>query len=343
MEEVFKPTDSIEIGRVIETYIAQCEEVDRVHVAESVKVNGESLGPSGFMAWDRTIVITRGGLLSLEQIESVFILLGFSVPKSLHRSTAPTPSPPTVDPTTSVFHSRPCSLSGWDPDGVVPLRQPPASGPADYHVDVSAARASMGKYLRRPLADKPTLPLPAEPPKKKVKDAREFRETILSNGAQGEFYVWSLIQSKYGESADLSWWLTSTKRQFFPQDATPIDDSLGADFRLPSDSLRLFAHRKGATVLVEVKGAGRASQCTSFEISRNELRVAEETEAAGDEYVVVVVSGLGGMGRPQIDSVVRDVTKLEMTPSRFICQIPGRDSPTQPNVPGPPLTSSNWY
>ena len=192
----------------------------------------------------------------------------------------------------------------------------------------------------------PVQPIRVDLSRKRPRDAREFREQIIANGAQAEFYIWSLIKAKYGDAADLSWWLTSTKRTFFPSDHSPIDDSIGSDFFIPKDDQCLFASKRGGPVHVEVKGTGRFcgfNEDVSFEISRNELQMAQEAVKRGEEYVVAVVSGLAGINRPKLESVVRDLTQLELTPTRFIATIPKSVTVPKKDTTAPPHTKSPWY
>jgi diacylglycerol kinase family enzyme len=107
-------------------------------------------------------------------------------------------------------------------------------------------------------------------------------------------------------------------------------------------------------VLLEVKGSGRTlfgRESVSFEITRNELRVAEEAAEKGQEFVVVVVGGVAGMGRPQIDAIIRNVIELELVPTRFIASVPGgtglasgyETQGSNQHTVRPALTSSSWY
>jgi hypothetical protein len=68
--------------------------------------------------------------------------------------------------------------------------------------------------------------------------------------------------------------------------------------------------------------------------------MAQECSQRGEEYVVAVVSGLAGTNRPKLETVIRDLSQLDLTPTRFIATIPK----SQPNTPpGPPHTKSSWY
>jgi hypothetical protein len=189
-----------------------------------------------------------------------------------------------------------------------------------------------------------------QPVRKRVRDAREFREKILSTGAQAEFYVWNHIKAVYGDEADLSWWVSSAKRQFFPHDLSPIDDGLGSDFIIPSDTRGLFGSRRGATVHIEVKGSGGRMDDgeINFEVSRNELARAKEMNQLGseNEFIVVVISCLNA--RPKLEAVIRDLETLVLTPTRFLATIPRRQvvdtTGIEQNDTGvPPLTKSSWF
>ena len=80
----------------------------------------------------------------------------------------------------------------------------------------------------------------------------------------------------------------------------------------------------------------------TFEISRNELKTAEVVVANGEEYVVAVVSGLAGIGRPKLEAVIRDLTKVELVPTRFLASL-RVDGEVRREEGKPALTKSNWY
>ena len=351
----------VSFGNVLDSYCVMHEVVRKIFTVGEVTLEDRagverSQTKAGFLCFNDTLVFV-GTAQTDAAFESCFVSLGLELPSQFFKDAFPE-SLDSISLESCVWRSSPSMLFAWEPSDVVPLRAEAVA--ADYHADVAVAKTSINKYMRRPVG----LPMQAmavvseivDPPpplkqvndpsaavsNKRARDAREFREQILSNGAQAEFFVWSQIKAQYGSAADLSWWLTSTKRQFFPSDNTPIDDALGADFFVPRDYHSLFASRKGAAVFVEVKGTGRSqlSNGVTFEISRNELKKAQETPE-GQEYVVAVISGLAGMGRPKLECIVRDFASLELVPTRFLATVP--NNPNKPNTDAPPLTTSQWY
>jgi hypothetical protein len=355
---------SVHIGSaIVDSYCCMHDDVRKIFVVRVIDLEHdsftESITKSGFFCVDDTMwFVSETPLDSVIPIESAFVCLGIELPSKIFKDDFP--DQPALDAVTvgesPMIRSTPSMLTSWRFRDTLPLRRDDLPLEADYHVDVERAAKSMGKYLKRPPTGDVPLPavlpvfsqtrnpVPAPAPRKKTKDAREFREQILSNGAQAEFFIWNHIKAAYGDSADLSWWLTSTKRQFFPTDLTPLDDAAGADFRIPNDTKCLFASRQGGPVQIEVKGTGRLvndPDSVSFEISRNELKVAGEAKEKGEEYVVAVVSGLAGFGRPQLETVIRDLSQLELVPTRFLATI--KVAVTATTGPTPSLTKSSWY
>lgn len=348
---------------VIDTYQCMSDDIRRVVVCRSVTIefadaNTPSMTQtdSGFIAVNETLIfLSKTPLANESSIEAAFVCMTRELPSKLFKDSFPS----VIDPIAVAgdVWSRPSMLTNWQQGDTLPIR-----GDAqitDFHTDVSQAASRISKYMRvsKPLtstvtpsdAVKPhtTQPIRVDLTRKRPRDAREFREQILSTGAQGEFFVWSHIKARYGDAADLSWWLTSTKRQFFPTDLTPIDDSIGSDFFIPKDDYCLFATKGGGPVHIEVKGTGRFGgfqENTSFEISRNELKMAEDATKRGEEYVVAVVSGLAGINRPRLETIVRDFSTLELIPTRFIATV--RQGPVNPPITPsnqPSLTKSSWY
>jgi len=364
-------------GQVIDSYCCMHDDIRKVFLVKSVRIfykDGKNrlCGRSGFFSFGQSLWFLSDSPLpgtSVLPIESAFVCMSFETPSKLFKDAFPETPEEWMTCTvasSSTIHSTPSMLFSWNFKDTVPLiHDEDLPLEADYHVDVKAAAASINKYMRRPLVhEKPReqveliepvspsteqfvvatpLPVMTGPQRKRTRDAREFREKILSTGAQAEFFVWNHIKAVYGESADLSWWVSSAKRQFFPHDMTPIDDGLGSDFIIPSDSRGLFGSRKGSTVHVEVKGTGGRIENgeLSFEVSRNELQRARETNQPDgpDEYVVVVISSLNS--RPKLEAVIRDLDSLEMTPTRFLASIPRSAGTGQYSQPV--HTKSSWY
>lgn len=348
---------------VLETYQCMSNSIRTVIVSDSVDVVHQddfkkSHRHAGFIAFDKTLIFLSDRPFSdseLTIIESAFVCMSLDLPSKLFRDSA-SPTSFKFDTSSTVkFWSTPSMLFSWRIADTLPIRGD--DKPSDCHANVNQAASRISKYMRisKPIEGRPkevenTQEPPMEPirvdlSRKRPRDAREFREQIIANGAQAEFYIWSLIKARYGDAADLSWWLTSTKRTFFPHDYTPIDDSIGSDFFIPKDDFCLFATKRGGPVHVEVKGTGRFcgfNDDITFEISRNELQVAKETTDKGEEYVVAVVSGLAGINRPKLETVIRDLSQLQLTPTRFIATVP-RQVVSQANEERPALTRSSWY
>jgi len=314
----------------------------------------------GFILVGSTLFFLSGASLRSESaIDSAFVCAGIELPGKLFKDAFPESADEVkITGDDACIRSTPSMLFKWRPNDTLAIRGDDEVRPADCHVDVASAAQRISKYMKtpaRPLSVEPPSPMSdtaeKEQPivvnlqRKRPKDAREFREQILSNGAQAEFFVWSHIKARYGDKADLSWWLTSAKRQFFPNDYSPVDDSIGSDFFIPKDEHCLFSSVRGSPVHVEVKGTGRApgvGEDLTFEISRNELKMAQEARDKGQEYVVAVVSGLNGLNRPKLEMVVRDFESLQLVPTRFIASV-SRTGETKPSCDKPQLSRSSWY
>ena len=355
---------------IIETYQCMSEVIRKVVVCKMITVvytDGieRTQLNSGFFAFNDTLVfISPEPLRNNIPIESAFVCMSSDLPSRLFKDGFPTPidsiSSDLLRAPASHIYSTPSMLLSWSYRDTLPLRREDDEMPnSDFHADVTLAAKRISKYMRVP-EGRQAVTAPESPEltasqsakpiiqidlrTKRPRDAREFREHILSNGAQAEFFVWSHIKARYGDSAGLSWWLTSTKRQFFPNDYSPIDDSIGSDFFIPKDDYCLFSTKRGGPVHVEVKGTGgarRSDQKLTFEISRNELKMAQDSKERGEEYVVAVVSGLAGMGRPKLECIVRDFEALQLVPTRFIATLP--DPEPEPKGEIPPHTKSSWY
>ena len=357
-EDRFANVKCITSSSVIETYQCMSDTIRRVVVCGTVLLeytNGDENAEqqhTGFIAVDDTLIFLSSEPLRNESsLEAAFVCMSMDLPSKLFKDTISRALDPISVTSNSEIWSTPSMLFKWKPGDTLGIRGDEKAA-TDFHTDVSKAASRISKYMRvvKPLSAEPVKephqaqqPIKVDLSRKRPRDAREFREQILSNGAQAEFFVWSQIKARYGDAADLSWWLTSTKRQFFPTDLTPIDDSIGSDFFIPKDDYCLFAKMRGGPVHVEVKGTGRFcgfNESVSFEISRNELKMAEEAIQRGEEYVVAVVSGLAGINRPRLETIVRDFSTLELVPTRFIATVP--PTPAQV-VPGPSLTKSAWY
>jgi hypothetical protein len=356
---------SIEPGRVLDSYRCMSEEIRRVYVVDELTVTyrgGErrSQTDAGFMfAGDSLFFVSSTMVNSETDIDSAFVCAGLDLPGKLFKDAFPDAVDAIIlEERKCRIKSSPSMLFAWKLGDTLPIRGDDARDSSDCHVDVSAAADRISKYMKtpaRPLSVSPPSPISdseevAQPivvniQRKRPKDAREFREQILSNGAQAEFFVWSHIKARYGDKADLSWWLTSTKRQFFPNDYSPVDDSIGSDFFIPKDEHCLFASTRGSPVHVEVKGTGRSppvGEDITFEISRNELKMAQDAQEKGEEYVVAVVSGLNGLNRPKLELVVRDLNGLQLVPTRFLASVK-KNAEVRPSSSEPQLIQSSWY
>ena len=346
---------------IVDSYQCMSDVIRRVFVTPSVSLEDSDgsiriQSRSGFIALDDVLVVLSSESLGEKEtsvIEATFVCMTLDLPSRVFKDAFPGQLEPIEVTQKTIFHSSPCMLFSWSREDTLAIRGDDVPEP-DCHADVSQAASRITKYMRvaRPLETGtvkvptgPVEPIRVDLSRKKPKDAREFREQIIANGAQAEFYVWSLIKARYGDAADLSWWLTSAKRTYFTTDVTPVDDSIGSDFFIPKDTQCLFASKRGGPVHIEVKGTGRfcgANDHVTFEISRNELQAAEDAKDRGEEYVVAVVSGLAGINRPKLETVIRDLSQVSMVPTRFLATVP-KSSVSTPSGDNPLLTRSSWY
>jgi Domain of unknown function (DUF3883) len=138
-------------------------------------------------------------------------------------------------------------------------------------------------------------------------------------GAVAELFVYHYIMESYSKdknhSLDLSIWVSSCKRRFYPDDTTRVNDALGADFEF-IDTLGIFAKTKGNLVRLEVKGSCR-SEITQFELSRNEIKGFERTIG---EFMIVLIANVCSDGmKPYIYAVIRDLNQIpDLTPIQFL-------------------------
>ena len=362
-------------GRVVDTYSCMHNVIRKLIVLDSITVEYEDgeivpATSSGFLCFDDTIwfITEEKSIDSDLPFESAYVCVSADAPKKIFKDAFPDTSIGDLkfESLTNVF-STPSMLFSWKFTDTVPVSHD-AEIPeeADYHVDVKAAAKSISKYMRRHIASdwgdyKPVVEKESGEGQvndtqssvapistigggrfgqKRTRDAREFREKILSTGAQAEFYVWNHIKAVCGETvASLDWWVSSTKRQFYPQDVSLIDDGLGCDFVVPCNPVGLFGSAKGSTVYVEVKGTGGRmdGDRVSFEITRNELSKAKEM-TEGNEFIVVVISCVNE--RPKIEAIVREFDQLDLTPTRFLATVPRK---TNTSSDGPIHTKSSWY
>ena len=350
-------------GTVVDSYRCMSDEIRRVYVVSDLTIvfkdgTTRTQANDGFLFLkDLLLFISASAVKSESVIDSAFVCAGLELPGKLFKDAFPEPMDNVNIEGENVIKSPLSMLFSWKVGDTLPIRGDDLRGASDCHVDVSSAASRISKYMKTParaLTVNPPSPIsdsePSQPivinmQRKRPKDAREFREQILSNGAQAEFFIWSHIKARYGDKADLSWWLTSTKRQFFPHDYSPVDDSIGSDFYIPKDEHCLFSSKRGSAVHVEVKGTGRAptiGEDITFEISRNELKMAKEAKEKGEEYVVAVVSGLNGLNRPKLEEVVRDFDSLQLVPTRFIASV-NRNSDARVGTEQPQLMKSSWY
>lgn len=355
-------------GKVIDSYCCMHDVIRKLYIVDSIKIeqidgNVIEAKSSGFFCFDDTMwYISPEPIISDLELESAFVCISADIPKKFFKDAFPDSTRGVEKGEIANIFSTPSMLTSWKYTDTVPLKNDVGlPDEADYHVDVKAAAKSISKYMRRNIAsewgdhkieaietkneESRTTGLsgisPAYPRSKRSRDARDFREKILSTGAQAEFFVWNHIKAVCGDSASLDWWVSSTKRQFFPQDVSVIDDGLGCDFVVPVNPMGLFGSTKGSTVYVEVKGTGGRMETdkVTFEITRNELQKASEM-SPGNEFIVVVISCINE--RPKIEAIVRNFNNLDLTPTRFLATIPrkvkeGIDDNT------PLHTKSSWF
>jgi len=365
--DVFSNVRKFVPGKVVDTYCCMHDIVRKIFIVDCITVeydDGEIMYAtgSGFLCFDQQMWFVSSNPITADvELESAFVCIGGDIPKKFFKDAFPDSIDEVEMSEVSNLFSTPSMLYSWKYTDTVPLSYDTGlPDEADYHVDVKAAAKSISKYMRRNISSdwgeykvhvveesaplgagsSVHVPFPPSHRQKRSRDAREFREKILSTGAQAEFYVWNHIKAVCGESASLDWWVSSTKRQFFPEDVSPIDDGLGCDFVVPCNPMGLFGSTKGSTVYVEVKGTGGRmdGENVNFEISRNELQKAKEM-TEGNEFIVVVISCINE--RPKVEAIVREFEGLDLTPTRFLATVPRR---TKDDTSKAPLhTRSSWY
>ncbi|EER04920.1 hypothetical protein Pmar_PMAR010472 [Perkinsus marinus ATCC 50983] len=113
-------------------------------------------------------------------------------------------------------------------------------------------------------------------------------------GILAELFVAHTLQKIYAEEFSLDWWKTSARTACYPDHGRDgVDDRLGYDFEL-LDTKGVFSNptEDGPRwVRLEVKGTLRSEGTIKFEMSRNELAVAQNPDA---DYVVVLVKNAAG-------------------------------------------------
>jgi len=357
-------------GKIVDSYCCMHDAIRKIFIVDSITVettDGEIMYAtgSGFLCFDQQMWFVSSHPIKADvELESAFVCISADLPKKFFKDAFPDSVDEVRVESISNLFSTPSMLFSWKYTDTVPLcHDTNLPDEADYHVDVKSAAKSISKYMRRNIASEwgeykapekvvddsngavpetsAATPFPVPNYRqKRSRDAREFREKILSTGAQAEFYVWNHIKTVCGESATLDWWVSSTKRQFFPEDFSPIDDGLGCDFVVPCNPMGLFGSTKGSTLYVEVKGTGGRmdGDNVTFEISRNELQKAKEMEA-NNEFVVVVISCINE--RPKIEAIVREFEGLEMVPTRFLATVPRKAK--EDTSKAPLHTKSSWY
>ena len=358
-------------GKITDSYCCMHDVIRKIFIVNSITVEKEDgdivlATDSGFLCFDETMwfIVASNNQKEIDKVEfeSAFVCISADIPKKFFKDAFPDTTGQISRNEMTNIYSSPSMLFSWTFTDTVPLSHDTGiPEEADYHVDVKAVAKSISKYMRRNIASewgdhKPIVEVNADvaqsvsvpnalagpvfPRQKRSRDAREFREKILSTGAQAEFYVWNHIKAVCGDSATLDWWVSSTKRQFFPQDVSEIDDGLGCDFVVPVNPMGLFGSTKGSSVYVEVKGTGgrMESDRVTFEITRNELQKSKEM-SPGNEFIVVVISCVNE--RPKIEAIVRDFDNLDLTPTRFLANIPRKVK--EENGDAPLHTKSSWF
>ncbi|KAF4673038.1 hypothetical protein FOL46_007978 [Perkinsus olseni] len=124
-------------------------------------------------------------------------------------------------------------------------------------------------------------------------------------GILAELFVAHTLQEIYGDEFSLDWWKTSARTACYPEHGREgLDDRLGYDFEF-LDTKGVFSKPREdgpRWVRLEVKGTLRSEGTIKFEMSRNELAVAQNPDA---DYAVVLVKNAAG-DCPGIQTVLTD-------------------------------------
>ncbi|KAF4678871.1 hypothetical protein FOZ60_015953 [Perkinsus olseni] len=124
-------------------------------------------------------------------------------------------------------------------------------------------------------------------------------------GILAELFVAHTLQEIYGDEFSLDWWKTSARTACYPEHGREgLDDRLGYDFEF-LDTKGVFSKPREdgpRWVRLEVKGTLRSEGTIKFEMSRNELAVAQNPDA---DFAVVLVKNAAG-DCPGIQTVLTD-------------------------------------
>ncbi|KAF4667342.1 hypothetical protein FOL47_003628 [Perkinsus chesapeaki] len=198
--------------------------------------------------------------------------------------------------------SSPESLSSEIDDHTLPTRRPPAtassssSSPEPRSSSAHPLRAPAGRFYRSQRHTGNGLRM--------VFDAA-IKGKLEDAGILAELFVAHTLQDIYGDEFSLDWWKTSARTACYPEHGRDgVDDRLGYDFEF-LDTKGVFSRPRedGARwVRLEVKGTLRSEGTIKFEMSRNELAVAQNPDA---DYAVVLVKNAAGEC-PGIQTVLTD-------------------------------------
>ncbi|EER00029.1 hypothetical protein Pmar_PMAR024505 [Perkinsus marinus ATCC 50983] len=124
-------------------------------------------------------------------------------------------------------------------------------------------------------------------------------------GILAELFVAHTLEEVYGDEFSLDWWKTSARTACYPTHGREgVDDRLGYDFEF-LDTKGVFSKPREdgpRWVRLEVKGTLRSEGTVKFDMSRNELAVAQNPDA---DYAVVLVKNAAG-DSPAIQTVLTD-------------------------------------
>ena len=214
------------------------------------------------------------------------------------------------------LRSRMSAVLMWRPSDSPALKTPVRPSVGQIVADPKRRKARSRTVMQ---LSNPPHPLHAVSPPPHPTSTPDWVTRRTDTGALAELFMWHSLQAAYEPTPlPLSCWVSSTKRRFFPEDKTRVNDALGADFEFV-DALGIFSKKKGALLRLEVKGSVR-SEVTQFEISRNEMKGWAASNKGGCEYVVVLVAGVGVEGRsPVIYAVIRNLDELQaLEPIQFL-------------------------